>query len=90
MKARREMLKKKHIQERDPGIDYHGATKIFNFGSVMEMTWKAKMNAEIEIIGRANILPKIMSIRDPQDEFSISRHDLFSSNNHCPYVNGKN
>lgn len=41
----------------------------------MEMCWEAKMNAEIEIIGRVNILLKIMSISDPRAEFSISRHD---------------
>lgn len=53
-----------------------GAAKIFNSGSEMEMSWEAKMNAEIEIIGRTNVLPKIMSISDLRAEFSISRHDL--------------
>lgn len=58
------------------GNDYHGGNKDFNFGSEMEMSWEAKMNGEIEIIGHVNILPKIMSISEPRAEFSISRHVL--------------
>lgn len=58
------------------GMTIMGAAKIFNSGSEMEMSWEAKMNAEIEIIGHTNVLPKIMSISDLRAEVSISRHDL--------------